>query len=96
MRRVCRYIVNLTFIVGLVATFRQLGAAVPLPLHQLALLSLPLLALGPSVAVLVFASAAWRKGWWTRTRRIGYVAYAVVCVMFTAFLRYWNLLGYHY
>ena len=89
-------IANLTFLVGLVGLVRGLGGSVPLPAHQVAWLSLPLLTLGPTLVLPLFAWSAWRKDWWTSRGRVSYTVYAVVCLAFTAFLNHWNLLGYHY
>ena len=61
---------NLVFLVGLVASLRQLGDTIPLPARSLALLSLPIISLALTGLLPAFALTAWRERWWTRGERL--------------------------
>jgi CubicO group peptidase (beta-lactamase class C family) len=89
-------IANLTFVVGLVASLRELGAITPLPLPFVLLLSLPLASVAATALLAALAARAWREHWWTRGERLGYSTFVVLAVAFMAFLNYWKLLGIRY
>ena len=84
------------FLVGLVASLRQLGDTIPLPARSLALLSLPIISLALTGLLPAFALTAWRERWWTRGERLAYSALAACAVIFIVFLNYWKLLGFRY
>ena len=87
---------NLMFLIGFVASLRQLGDTVPLSAGSLALLSLPIISLAITTLLPAFASTAWRERWWTRGDRIAYSTVAALAVAFMVFLNYWKLLGFRY
>ena len=89
-------IVNLVFVVGLVANVRDLGAVTPLPLPSVLLLSLPLASVAATALLPALAARAWQEHWWTRGERLGYSTFAVVAVAFMTFLNYWKPLGIRY
>ena len=86
-------VVNLMFVVGLVAFFRELGASLRHTLPIVLWLSLPLASVLVTAVLPAFAVTAWREGWWTRGERLGYSTVAVLSVAFMAFLNYWKFLG---
>jgi CubicO group peptidase (beta-lactamase class C family) len=87
---------NLVFVIGLMASLRDLGAITPLPLPFILLLSLPLASVAATALLPAFAVRAWRDNWWTRGERLGYSTFVVFAVAFMTFLNYWKLLGIRY
>ena len=57
-----------------------------------ALALVPWLLAGLSVAILVGAVAAWRRGWWDLPRRILLSAFVVCALLVVTFLVRWNYL----
>lgn len=64
------------------------------PLIYLAL-TLPLLAIPLTAALLYFAYRAWREGFWSGLGRVQYSVTAVAGVAFLWSLNFWNLIGYN-
>lgn len=89
-------LVNIAFVAGLVVLLRDAGSSVPLPLAVTLWLSLPIVALIVSAPAVLFAAAAWSAGWWRRSERLAYSALAAGSLVFSVFLNYWKLLGFHY
>jgi len=58
-----------------------------------AVLTIPMVAMPVTLAVLVGAVAAWRSRLWGRWGRVHYALFALAAVVFLAELSYWNLLG---
>ncbi len=57
-------------------------------------LVVPLILLPLTVALLFFAGAAWKNGWWTGYGRFQYTLIALGCTAFLVLLNYANLVGY--
>lgn len=90
-------ILNLAFVLGLliaVGSFMEITYSVPLPL--IALLCLPVVAGVLTIVVVVFVWRAWNDTMWSLASRLHYSAVAAGAVLFTAFLHYWNLLGFRF
>ena len=78
---------------GLVTTrySRDFGAG--LPLAYTAVRVIALVTAAATVAILVFAVAAWRRSTWSRVARLHYSAVAMATVLWVPYLAHWNLLG---
>lgn len=87
---------NLAFIIGVIASLRELGDTIPLPARSLVLLSLPIISLALTVLLPAFALMAWRRRWWTSGERLAHSTLAAFAVIFMVFLNYWKLLGFRY
>ena len=86
----------IVFVVWLVTSFRRLGSETPLPVLDVALLTLGVAAAAAASLLPGFALAAWRRGWWTGGSRAAFTVLAVAAVAFAAWLDYWKLLGFRY
>ncbi|WP_436922893.1 serine hydrolase [Halosimplex amylolyticum] len=82
----------LGFVVVVVSDPRAALLGDPLPLQVVLLF--PLVGALASVATLVLAGVAWRRGVWSRSTRMQFTAVGVAGVAFALVLAYWNLLGY--
>jgi hypothetical protein len=87
-----RLIIAVTIII--VSTGEDIFSAIPPALT--AALMLPILTSILTLFIAVFAVLAWRKGYWTRCRRVHYTLYAVFAVGLVWFYWYWNILGVQY
>lgn len=61
-----------------------------------AALMLPILASILTLGVAVFAFLSWKRGYWTRFRRVHYTLFAVFAVGLVWFYWFWNVLGVQY
>ncbi len=59
-------------------------------------LALPLLAILPTAAAVLFAGIAWRQCAWTWAARLHYTLATLAALAFLWVLNYWNLLGYRF
>jgi CubicO group peptidase (beta-lactamase class C family) len=66
------------------------------PTALTAALMLPILTSILTLGVPVLAVLAWRKGYWTRFRRVHYTLFAVFAIGLVWFYVYWNILGWQY
>jgi CubicO group peptidase (beta-lactamase class C family) len=89
-------VANVAFVVWLAVSLRRLGATTPLPLLDVAFLSLGVVAAIVAALLPGFGIAAWRGGWWTRGARTAFTVLSVSAVVFAAWLNAWNLLGLRY
>ena len=89
-------VANVTFVVWLGASLRRLGDTTPLPVLDVAFLSLGVAAAAVATLLPGFAVAAWRAGWWSRGARTVFTMVGVSAVVFAAWLNAWNLLGFRY
>ena len=64
--------------------------------YYVVMLSLPLLAIPLTGAMIFFTARAWRRHFWRRRGRIHYTLGTVAAVAYVPFLHYWNLLGYRF
>ena len=64
--------------------------------YYVVMLSLPLLAILLTGAMIFFTARAWRRHFWRRRGRIHYTLGTVAAVAYIPFLHYWNLLGYRF
>ena len=95
---------------GLVATlylvFALLLAGMALPTrpqndfgihpYYVVMLSIQLLAIPLTGAMIYFTVMAWRRHYWGRRGRVHYTLCTVAAVAYIPFLHYWNLLGYRF
>jgi CubicO group peptidase (beta-lactamase class C family) len=61
-----------------------------------AALMLPIVASILTLGVAVFAVLSWRRGYWTRFRRVHYTLFALFAVGLVWFYWFWNILGVQY
>jgi len=88
---------EVAFLVGLaLALPSALEITYGVPWQLVALLCLPMVAGVLTVGVVGFAWRAWRHSLWSLASRLHYSAVAVGAVLFTAWLHYWNLLGFRF
>lgn len=84
----------LFLIILLMALSSSLGRSVPTIL--IVALNLTYLMIPLSIAAVIFAVLAWRRGYWGRGGRIHYSLVALACAMSVWWLDYWNMLGVHF
>jgi hypothetical protein len=61
-----------------------------------AALMLPIITSILTLAVAVFAILSWRRGYWTRFRRVHYTLFALFAIGLVWFYWFWNILGVKY
>lgn len=66
------------------------------PASLTAALMLPILASILTLAVAVYAVLAWRRGYWTRFKRVHYTLFALFALGLVWFYWFWNILGVQY
>ncbi len=59
-------------------------------------LTIPLVSLGLTLALIVFAIKSWRDSEWSRKRRLFYSVVTGASAVNLLILNFWNLIGYHY
>ena len=64
--------------------------------YYVAMLSIPLLAIPLTGAMIFFTVMAWRRHYWALRGRVHYTLCTVAAVAYIPFLNYWNLLGYQF
>ena len=64
--------------------------------YYVVMLSIPLLAIPLTGAMIFFTVMAWKRHYWGRRGRIHYTLCTVAAVAYIPFLHYWNLLGYRF
>ena len=67
-----------------------------LPPSLTAALMLPIIASILTLGVVVYAVVLWRRGYWTRFRRVHYTLFAVFAIGLVWFYWFWNVLGVQY
>lgn len=95
-------IVNLAFVLGLVALF---ATAVQDPVSAMfnfpptgtgALLILPIAGALLTLATLGFGALLWARGIWNLAKRLRYTYVTAINVLFVLVLNYWNMIGWNY
>jgi len=89
-------LLNVAFVVGLVLVMSSgIDERVfDLPSGLYVALALPLIALLPTAASVLFAAEAWAERAWTIDGRIFYSFATLFALAFLWVINYWNLLGY--
>lgn len=89
-------LLNIVFVVGFVLSLsRGVNELVfDLPSSLYVVLALPLLALLPTMASLLFAGVAWKERAWSLGGRIFYSLATLFALAFLWVINYWNVLGY--
>ena len=64
--------------------------------YYVVMLTLPLLAIPLTGAMIFFTLFAWRRRFWKRRGRVHYTLMTLAAVAYIPFLHYWNLLGFRF
>jgi len=64
--------------------------------YYVVMLSIPLLAIPLTGAMIFFTVMAWGRHYWGRRGRVHYTLCTVAAVAYIPFLHYWNLLGFRF
>ena len=86
---------NIAFLIGLAVVFVRVGAGeicFDLPRFASVILRMPMLTSALALALPVMVVTAWRKGYWTRVKRVHFTLIGLAGVGFIPWLHSWNLL----
>jgi hypothetical protein len=89
-------LLNVAFVVGFVLSLSS-GVnelVFDLPSSLYVAVALPLIALLPTAAAVVFAAIIWKEHHWTVGGRVFYSLATLFALAFLWVINYWNLLGY--
>jgi hypothetical protein len=64
--------------------------------YYVVMLSIPLLAIPLTGAMIFFTVMAWRQRFWKRRGRVHYTLITLAAGAYIPFLHYWNLLGFRF
>jgi hypothetical protein len=91
-------IVTLLFVIAIVAILSSYKDSLffGFPPALTVALMLPILASILTLGVAVYAVVIWRRGYWTRFRRVHYTLFALFAIGLVWFYWFWNILGVQY
>jgi CubicO group peptidase (beta-lactamase class C family) len=91
-------LLTLAFVIAVVVIVSSYGEDLffGFPPSLTAALMLPIITSILTLGVAVFAVLSWRRGYWTRFRRVHYTLFALFAIGLVWFYWFWNLLGAQY
>jgi hypothetical protein len=87
------YFVTLFMVIMSMDTMQKLSG---ISLSLILSLTMPVILVGLTLALLVSAVLVWKNKYWTVFKRVHYTLVALSAVTMTLFFYYWNLLGWQF